>query len=192
LRAVDQLEILSRAGDGFEAKAAAIPADGWERTTPCQPWTVRDVVNHVVAGNLMSARLLGGASRDEALEVIRDQHLGDDWQGALRRSIAAQAQAFAAPGALERICHHPAADIPGSMLLGFRLGDLVLHAWDIARGAGLDETLDPVAVEAVWTGMSALGPLVAQSGFFGTGASGTVPEDAPLQLRLLDLAGRRP
>jgi hypothetical protein len=33
---------------------------------------------------------------------------------------------------------------------------------------------------------------IGKSGFFGSGPSGAVGEDAPLQTRLLDLSGRRP
>ena len=37
-----------------------------------------------------------------------------------------------------------------------------------------------------------MAPFIAEIGVFGSGPSGTVAEDAPLQQRLLDLTGRRP
>ena len=41
-------------------------------------------------------------------------------------------------------------------------------------------------------GMSPMAGFIGKSGFFGSGPSGEVGEDAPLQSRLLDLSGRRP
>ena len=37
-----------------------------------------------------------------------------------------------------------------------------------------------------------MAPIIGDIGVFGTGPSGTVADDAPLQQRLLDLSGRRP
>jgi len=103
-----------------------------------------------------------------------------------------QAEALRTPGALERIVHHPAGDVSGAQLLSFRIGDLALHAWDLARAIGADETLDPELVALVWEGMQPLAPVIAQLGIFGAGPSGDLDDDAPLQHRLLDLSGRRP
>ena len=83
-------------------------------------------------------------------------------------------------------------DMPGAQLLGFRIGGLTLHAWDLARAVGGEETLDADLVEAVWAQLSPMTPFIEQTGVFGAGPSGDVGEDTPLQLRLLDLSGRRP
>jgi hypothetical protein len=80
-------------------------------------------------------------------------------------------------------------DMPGAQL--FRIGGLTLHAWDLAR-ASADENLDSELVEAVWAQLSPLAPFIAETGVFGVGPSGEVGEGAPLQVRLLDLSGRRP
>jgi len=44
----------------------------------------------------------------------------------------------------------------------------------------------------IWDQMSPIADFIGKSGFFGSGPSGEVPEEAPLQARLLDLSGRRP
>jgi len=118
--------------------------------------------------------------------------LGDDPFGAFAAAASAERDAFDEPGAMEQIVHHPAMDMPGAQLLGFRIGGLTLHAWDLARGCGGDEALDSELVEAVWTLLSPMAPFIAQTGVFGPGPSGEVGRDAPLQVRLLDLSGRRP
>ena len=103
-----------------------------------------------------------------------------------------QAAAFAVPGALESTVAHPAMSMPGSQLMGFRTTEYALHGWDLARAIGADDTIDPTVLEALEQLFTAMGPLVAASGMFGTGASGTLPADASLQDRVLDLSGRRP
>ena len=83
-------------------------------------------------------------------------------------------------------------EIPCAQFLGMRVADALLHAWDLARAIGADEQLPAGLVAEVWAVMSPMAALIGSSGFFGSGPSGQVDEDAPLQLRLLDLSGRRP
>jgi len=73
-----------------------------------------------------------------------------------------------------------------------RVGDALLHSWDLARAISADDQLDPELVAEVWAGMSPMAGFIGKSGFFGSGASGAVGHDASLQTRLLDLSGRRP
>ena len=86
----------------------------------------------------------------------------------------------------------PMGDMPASQVFGFRLMDNALHAWDLARGIGADDTLDPRLVEAVWGQLAPIAEMLPAIGVFGEGPSGAVGDDATLQHRLLDLTGRRP
>lgn len=189
---MDSIESLARATAEFELRLHAVGTDQWDLPTPCADWDVRGLVNHVAAGNRMAARLLDGCSREEATATIAADVLGADPVATAVAGDAAQTAAFGEPGALERVCHHPMTDMPGAMLIGFRVGDLTLHAWDLARATGGDEALDADLVAEVWAAMEPLGPVIAQTGVFGNGPSGDVGEDAPLPTRMLDLSGRRP
>ena len=80
----------------------------------------------------------------------------------------------------------------GAQLLGFRTGEYGLHGWDLARAIGADDAIDQSVLESLWAMLVAMAPMLVASGMFGTGSSGTVPDDAPLQLRVLDISGRRP
>jgi uncharacterized protein (TIGR03086 family) len=190
--AMEPMVAYRRARTEFDRRLALIGPADWSRPTPCTGWSVRDLVSHVVGGNTMTAKVLAGASRDEGLAVFAADLLGDDPLGAYAASAEAAEAAFEAPGALEAICHHPAADLPGAQILGFRIGDLAVHAWDLARSLGGDEQLDAELVAYVWGSLQPMAPIIATIGVFGTGPSGAVPESAPLQTRLLDLVGRRP
>lgn len=189
---MDPHEYLRRAGQLFLDRLEAVTDDQWDAPTPCVGWDVRALVTHVVGGNALAVHLLGGASRDDALEQARAMAVGAHPVEDYRVTSESMHAGFQVPGAFERTCHHPMGDVSGRQLLGFRVTDLVLHGWDLARSTGGDEVLDPDLVASVWRGMVRMGPMIATSGVFGAGSSGTVDEEAPLQSQLLDLAGRRP
>ena len=190
---MDRLEALDRARTEFDKRVRAVRPDQWEASTPCEGWTVRDLVHHVVGANRMTVLLLDGRPADEAtMGMVGEAVLGDDPVAAFAESADAQQAAFREPGAEERTCHHPIGDIPGEMLLGFRIADLTLHAWDLARAIGADEELDAELVGVLWERMEPMAGTIGTMGLFGTGPSGDVEADAPLQARLLDLSGRRP
>jgi uncharacterized protein (TIGR03086 family) len=187
---------LDRARAEVERRLDAVGPDQWSLPTPCTDWTVRDVARHLVVGNKMAALLVTGAGRDETLAQLRAWHAAD---GALepaalveafRTTADAQAEALRRPGVLELTVHHPVGDIPGAQLLRFRVGDMTLHSWDMARAIGADEQLDPELADHVYTSMAPMASFIGTTGMFGSGPSGEVDEGAPVQLRLLDLSGR--
>jgi uncharacterized protein (TIGR03086 family) len=192
---VDSFQALDIAQSEFSRRLRAVSDATWEASTPCNTWTVRDLVDHLIMGNIMTVRLLGGASTEEAMEQLpedRALRAGREPHAAFVDSADEQARAFREPDAMDRTVHHPAMDMAGAQLLGFRTGDLALHAWDLARAIGADEELDGGLVGHVWEGFQPLALFIGDLGVFGTGPSGRVGEDAPLQRRLLDLTGRRP
>lgn len=166
--------------------------DQWDLATPCMGWDVQALVQHVVGGNRMAVSLLGGATADEASSFFAEDQLGTKPADAYVRSAAAQAAAFRVHGALNRTIHHPAGDMPAPQLLGFRIADLTVHAWDLARALRIDETIDADLVAHVYEGMLPMADMIGTLGMFGTGPSGSLTPAASVQDRLLDLTGRRP
>ncbi len=123
--------MLDRARGELERR---IPLDraALERVTPCEGWTVRDLLTHVVVGNRIAVLILTGHSRAE-VEEARDGMMASDQLGARSidgfvASADAQASEFARPGAPAATCHSLVGEIPGSQLPGFRICDLALHA----------------------------------------------------------------
>ena len=186
------MEALDRADAQFSRVIEQVTADQLDLLTPCHGWTVRDLLQHVVGGNRVAVIALEGGSRDDVLAVFQDDLLADDFLVAWRDSADDQRTAFAEADDLSALVHHPIGDVPGAQMLGFRIGDLTLHSWDLARAIGADETLDPECAEYVLAALLPMRDHIKEVGVFGEGPSGTVPDDAPTQLRLLDLAGRRP
>jgi uncharacterized protein (TIGR03086 family) len=188
---MDGLDAHEAAAADIEAKAAQLTAAQMDAPTPCEGWSVHDLLNHVVGGNKMTVMLLDGATKEDALAAMQADHLGDDPLASLVRGNA-DACAALRKADLSAVVDHPAMQMPGSQLLNFRTGDLILHSWDLARAIGADETLAEGPVAYVWEALQPMAPMIGQVGVFGTGPSGDVPDTAPLQQRLLDLTGRRP
>jgi uncharacterized protein (TIGR03086 family) len=188
---MDQLDALARSADLFEAKLRAVAPTAMTNPTPCEGWDVAELIRHSIAGATMSAALIRGASREEAIAMLAETSLDNDVITQFRTCADDLAAAFAEPGALDRLVPHPAMDMPVTQMLGFRIGDNLVHAWDLARGAGIDESLDDDLVAMVWENVQPMRPFIGQVGQFGAGPSGD-RDDSPLDIQLLDFMGRRP
>lgn len=189
---MDDLELLALATDTFRSKIREVSPEQRYLPTPCGDWNVAGLVSHVLGGNRMAVRLLEGAPRAEATGYLSGLPLGDDPLATFDANAGAQLAAFSEPGALERMCDHPVGEVPGAAVLGFRIGDLTLHSWDLARAVAAPADLPDALVERVWGDFEPLRDNIRYTGAFGEGPSGDVADDAPLQTRLLDLVGRRP
>jgi uncharacterized protein (TIGR03086 family) len=192
---MEYLDALPVARVEFERRLTVTKPDQWDEPTPCSEWTVGDLVTHIVVGCRMTVALLEGASADEAFTAARAAppvKAQSDFLGEFTSVADAQEAAFRKDGVLSHTVHHRIGDIPATQLLEFRTADYALHAWDLARAIGADEELAPDLVALLWQGMVPMAPMIGQTGQFGGGPTGAIGDDAPLQARLLDLAGRRP
>lgn len=188
---VEPLEALTRATAGYEQRLAAVGAEQWDQASVCIGWTVKDVADHVLGGNRFAAALAGGATSDEALTQAFAGGFDDDPVAGFVESASSQLDAFERPGALDAMVRHPQRDMSGRTFLYYRVGDLLLHGWDLARSTGGDDQLDEDLLPDVWREYQPRLPAATENGAFGKGPTGDVPNDAPLALRLLDLTGRR-
>jgi len=188
---VTLLSNLENAQDEIARRAQAIRTDEWLLATPCEGWNVRDLVVHIVEGSGMATRLLRDGSGGGVRSGMGDPH--PDLTIELAWAFSEEARAFADDGALVMTVRHPrAGEISGATFCVMRTADYLIHSWDVARATGGDEQLPDDLVRATWEGLQPLASIIGQVGVFGSGPSGTLRDDAPLQLRLLDLSGRRP
>ncbi|HVV30104.1 MAG TPA: TIGR03086 family metal-binding protein [Mycobacteriales bacterium] len=170
----------------FTGLVHAIKAGDWRRPTPCTEWSVRDLVNHLTSEALWIPPLLSGAT----IADIGDEYDGDvlgpepvrAWTGAAAAALAA----VAAPDVADRTVHLSYGDTTATHYV-FQLGtDLLIHGWDLARGIGADDSLDPDDVHLVRTETGDTD--LASSGFFDPPVP--VDDDADEQTRLLATFGR--
>jgi uncharacterized protein (TIGR03086 family) len=186
---VDILSALDAASDEFGRRLGLVGEEAWTLPTPCPDWDVHYLAAHVIGGNRFASYVLGGLPAMEAVErVMSERQLGDDATGAWATTSVMQASAFRAHGALERRIDHPLGETSGREFLEFRVFDITLHAWDLARSIGADEQLAPGLVDVVLNIVESGPPGMG----FGIGAIGRVAPGASAQEKLLDLTGRGP
>ena len=181
---------MSHAADRYRALAramtdtiAGVPADGWEAPTPCEGWTARDVVSHLVDTSGMFLGFIGQEARGGP--AVADDPLGaftaarDQVQAALD-DPSTEAQEY--DGMFGQTTFGDSVD-------RFLSADLVIHRWDLARATGQDESLPDEEVRRL---REALGPMDEQ--MRGPGAFGpkiAPPPGADAQTELLCFLGRR-
>ncbi len=173
-----------RLSTDFTRRAESVPADRWESPSPCEGWTARDVLRHVVETHEQTPTFVGLPpqpvlsvdddpvaawihARDGMQELLDDpSRAGLEHDGYLgRTSLATTVDSF--------VCF-----------------DLIVHGWDIARATGLDESIPAVDVEDAWALTERLSGMMGTPGVFGPEVP--VSDDASRQAQLLGRIGRRP
>jgi uncharacterized protein (TIGR03086 family) len=179
--AADYREVAGR----FTELVYGVPAGAWDSAAPCEGWVARDVVRHLVEWfpaflrHGAGVELPTGPSPDEdpvaAWTVFSDgvQALLDD------------------PETPDRVLADPhVGEVPLDRAVAqFYTGDVFLHAWDLARATGQDETLDPERCAVMLAGMEPLDAVLRSSGHYGPKVP--VADDADVQTRLLAFIGRQ-
>ncbi|QWF84956.1 TIGR03086 family metal-binding protein [Amycolatopsis sp. CA-230715] len=186
-----------RTADGFQTRIEAVPADRWSAPSPCPGWTARDVAAHVINEQ---RRMLAAVTKTEPTarhgvdlaemgsipEVAADADLPAAW-----REIAdGLTAAIDDPGCASTPLPTPMGPQPFSSMFDLFPEDTLIHTWDLARAAGLDERLDPEVVAHVHEHLKPLEELFRQPWAFGPKV--TPPPGADPQTEFLCFVGRRP
>jgi uncharacterized protein (TIGR03086 family) len=168
----------------FAKRLATI--EDWDAATPDTPWTVRDLVAHVTEEQQWVPYLLAGMSVVKAkaeLQPLRRDELRAEWD---LYSLAATVAWANTPA--DTLVHLSYDTVTVADYLREQVSDVAIHTWDLAHAIGADEMLDDELVAAVWTVFEPQADTLAASGLYA--ASDPIPDDAPLQQRLLALTGR--
>jgi uncharacterized protein (TIGR03086 family) len=173
----------------FTQRVRAVSDDAWAAPAPCEGWVARDVVGHLVEwlpGMFFGTWALAAppiASVDDdpaaawaVVDATIQAALDDPAQAAQVRPTPMGPMSF--EDAVAMIC----------------TPDVLVHTWDLARAAGLDEALDADEVHRQVAGVEAMDPAMDEamrsSGHYGSRV--VVPADADEQTRLLAFMGRHP
>jgi len=158
----------ARVSSGFTERLQGVAPDQWTLPTPCEEWTVRDLVAHVVDTQRRVLGLLGGSvgpadTDGDLLAQWREASaaLFDAVRDPVRADI--EVQAFAGPT--------PFRELVG----GLACSDTVVHTWDLARATGQPEA-------------AGFGEAMRRPGGFGPPLD--CPADADAQSKFLHFAGR--
>lgn len=169
----------------FAERVAAVPPDRWSSESPCEGWTARDVVGHVIDSHSMFLGLIDRSLPPSAPSVAADP-VGafavarQEVQASLDDPVIANTEYDGAFG--------PTPFQQGvDLFLSF---DLAVHGWDLAKAAGLPAHIDPDEVPRVRAVAESFGDALRGPGWFGPEVE--LPADADDQAKLLAFLGRDP
>jgi uncharacterized protein (TIGR03086 family) len=131
---------LARACASTRAVLTRVRPGQLSAATPCASWDVRALINHFVGTPGWAAAAVRTGDGTPAPD--RDYAAGD-YLASYDAAVRAALDAFAAPGALERLITLPFGEFPGAVLLGILAQDQFVHGWDLARATGQPADLDP-------------------------------------------------
>lgn len=172
----------ARLASGFADTVSAVPAARWQAASPCEGWTALDVVRHVVETPGMFFGMVGrelaptppveddpaaafAASRAQVQAALDDPEVaGSAFDGFFGRTTLAEA--------IER----------------FVCLDLVVHRWDLARAAGIDEAIPEDDLAWLEAGVAGFGDAMRSPQVFGPAVE--PPPGADRETRLLCFLGR--
>ncbi|WP_436771352.1 TIGR03086 family metal-binding protein [Yinghuangia sp. YIM S09857] len=175
-----------RVAHAFTGLVRAVPPDAWDNPAPCDGWTARDVVRHLV--EWFPDFLKAGAGVD----LPKGPSADDDPVAAWTVHSDGVQALLDQPDTAHRTLTNPhIGELPLDRAVDqFYTADVFLHTWDLARATGQDETLDPRKCAELLEGMLPMDEILRSSGQFGPRTN--VPDDADVQTRLLAFIGRTP
>lgn len=169
----------------FTERVRGVADGAWDNPAPPTEWRARDVVSHLgwIRGFLESGsevRLEEGPDAEE--DPVGAWTALDEQIRALLHDPATADQTYESrmlgTMPLARALHQ------------FFTADVFMHAWDLARATGQDETLDPQMARELREGLEAMpADVLRGSGQFGPPQP--VPEGADEGQRLMAFTGRK-
>jgi uncharacterized protein (TIGR03086 family) len=178
-------ERYARRAAAFTDKVAAVPDDGWSSPTPCEDWTARDIVRHVVDSQGLFLGFVGRELGD--LPSVDDDPVGavEAATGRIQQDLDDQALAAATFEGFMGTSTFEAG------VNQFLAADLVIHGWDLARATGQDDAIADQDLAEMQEAIKAFPEEAMRSpGAFGPEVE--VAADATDQDKLLAFLGRRP
>lgn len=155
----------------------------WEAPTPVPEWRAHDVVEHLVTWVSGAVRAWTG------MEVADEPNasLPHRW----RVHTTALQSLFDEPASADKVLTSGpfSGEALAPVLDRIYTPDVFMHSWDLARATGQPVVLDPGFAADLLAGMRAMGPVIRDSGQFGSEqrTSSTDPVD-----QLMAFIGRDP
>ena len=167
--------------------AAQVADDDLDRPTPCEDWTVRDLLGHLLS---LTAHFATVARHEAGLRGGPPTELPPDWRALLEARLADLAAAWHEPGAWEGEGAAGGVAMPNAQLGVVALEEVVLHGWDLARAVGAPFTVaeDDLAPVAGFVAGFEHASTEQRAGLYGP----TVEAGDDGFARVLALAGRDP
>lgn len=177
---MDPITQLDQLGPHLGGVVAAIRPDQLDTPTPCDDFTVRGVLEHMISGaTAFAAAFRGQAPPDPDLS---------DPLGTFGDVLGDLVAAISVPGALDQTVAAPFGDVPGETFARFVVLDGIVHGWDLAIATGQPYAPpEELVAEADAFAHQALDPL--RDGQTFAAAVEPAPDASPIE-RLANYTGR--
>ena len=185
----DNLRVYTKALYGFDHVVRLVPSSSWDSPSPCEGWSARDVLGHVIAVQGYVESLARGVEPTLNPYGSPGGLAGDDplrsWSAA-RESVL---EAIDAPGVLDHTVQTFRAEETIDNFLAWNVVDTLAHTWDLARAGGVDNHLDDDLIAHATTQAAPAIEAMRQPPFF-SGAV-IVSNDPSPAVQFLAMLGRR-
>ncbi len=170
---------------GFDHVLRLAKPAAFKRSSPCEGWTGADVVGHAFGGvkSVLSAVTTGKMPKTYP-------KVGDDPLATYAKLRDQTIEALDHPNALARVADTFFGPMPVDTFIGFMGADLIVHAWDLARTAKVDDRLDPALCKATLATWKSLPEAMLRSPHV-FGPAHKAPAGADAQAKLLAFLGRQ-
>ncbi len=162
----------------------AVPAERWTNPSPCEDWSARDVVRHLME---TQRDFFSGRDIDMGAAPDVDADPATAWREHAKRVIEVISD-DAVPGTAYDGYFGPTTI--GATFEQFYIWDMVVHRWDIAQAVGADPGLSEAELDRIEGGADSFGEALYMDGICRPGVE--PPADVDRQVRVLARLGRRP
>lgn len=192
----DDLDLLATALDATTSVLAGVRPDQLHQPTPCEELDVAALRDHIVGWMQMFEAWANGRRWEGDPDAYRATDAAAEF-----RALADSALDGWRRLGTDRTIEGMGGELPADFALSMTVAEYTVHGWDLARATGQDETIPADDVERLWHQATSVPPEVMERfrtpGAFGPGIEVygpevPVPQDAPLQDRLLGYVGRDP
>jgi uncharacterized protein (TIGR03086 family) len=184
---MDGVTALQRSYEQLAKVVGGVTSGQLTGPTPCEGWDTRTLLNHLFGTCWMFTLVNSG----EVVGEDAGDLVGDNPVQALGEVSAANLACWSAAGRLEGDRTYPFGIFPAAAGLMINVGEVAVHAWDLASATGQTFEIDQEVAQATIDFYTPL-PLNSyrEGGVFGPEI--TVPATASAADRLVGLLGRRP
>ncbi|MCF1510939.1 TIGR03086 family metal-binding protein [Streptomyces glomeratus] len=175
---------LKECADAVAATASGIRTEQLDDRTPCEKFTVAELLAHL--GGTLSSSARAARKEPQPREGL-SQAMSP---AAVAESAALAATAWADPAAYEGVTEFGTGEMPASFAAAITLQELALHGWDLARATGRPFIVSEETARVTLGVVEQIAEQARATG--GYGAPVPTAADAPAFHRALATSGREP
>lgn len=184
--------LLAESHEALRLAVSGVGPDAWDAATPCEKWSVTQVLQHAAGDQIAYAAAITGGAWPAEDPFSPSGHIDGDPGAYLAAALDASAAAWATvDDQAEQVpTPLPQGPMPAWLAAGACALDAAVHAWDIAVATGRPSPLTPAMARPLMAVATRIvEPLRAYGAYAAAMETG---DDAGDVAALLGYLGRRP